>query len=234
LKLLLKRADRIIVTRPGHISPHLSGHIEKVRTVPIGVDTEVFRPLNADRAGDILFLSVLDRYHDFKRLDVLLRAVRIAKRARPEIRLVVGGSGDLVDRYRALASSLGIAENVDFVGYVPAQRLVFYYNSCRLFALPSTDPSRETFGIVVLEALACGLPVVATEIAGAAKEIQETGAGIIVRPCDEGALASAVLSILENEDLASRMGKAGRRLALEKYAWRTVSRRIEQVYRELV
>jgi glycosyltransferase involved in cell wall biosynthesis len=234
LKLLLRSADRIIVTRPGYISACLLGHLQKIRVIPIGVDTEYFRPLNVSRIGDILFISVLDQYHDFKGLDVLLKAVRIAKKTKPDIRLVVGGSGELVDGYRALASSLGIAENVDFVGYVPARRLVDYYNGCKLFVLPSTDPSRETFGIVLLEAMACGLPVVGTDIAGVAADIQEMGAGIIVKPHDEAALAKAVLSILENEDLASQMGRAGRGLALERYTWKAVSRDIEKVYCELV
>ncbi len=234
LKLLLESADRIIVARHGYLSSYLQGYRKKIVVMPIGVDADAFKPCNDEEIGDIFFLSVLDEFHDFKGLDVLLRAVKIVKNKMPQVKLIVGGSGTLVDRYRKLAISLGIAGNVDFVGQIPAERLVDYYNGCRLFVLPSTDPSRETFGIVLIEALACGRPVVATDIAGAADDVQETCAGIIVKPRDEVGLAKAILHILKDEALAKRMGSFGRRLIEEKYSWRSVAWQIEKIYEELI
>ncbi|OPY44820.1 MAG: putative glycosyl transferase [Methanosaeta sp. PtaU1.Bin028] len=231
---LLKAADRIIVARSRFISHYLTGFQDKIETIPMGVNIEALRPLPGARIGDIFFLSVLDEFHDFKGLDVLLRSIKIVKRQLPQVRLVVGGSGTLLDRYRHIASAMGVADNVDFVGHISAGQLADYYNGCGLFVLPSTDPQRETFGIVLIEALACGRPVVATEIAGAADDIAEMGAGIIVKPDDDAALAKAIISILENEDLASRMGRTGRRLAVERYSWKSVARRTERVYRELM
>jgi glycosyltransferase involved in cell wall biosynthesis len=234
LKLLLESADRIIVARHGYLSSYLQGYREKIVVVPIGVDTDAFRPYDAQEIGDIFFLSVLDEFHDFKGLDVLLRAMKIVKKKMPQVKLTVGGSGTLVDRYRKLSTFLGIARNVDFVGQIPAERLVEYYNGCRLFVLPSTDPSRETFGIVMIEALSCGRPVVATEIAGAADDVREKCAGIIVKPRDEIGLAEAILRILKDEALAKRMGFFGRRLVEEKYSWRSVAGHIEKIYEELI
>ncbi len=234
LKLLLKSADRIIVTRGNYMSPLLEGCMEKISIIPLGIDVAAFQPRESPRQGDIFFLSVLDEYHRYKGLEHLLRALKILKQEMPNVRLVVGGSGSLVDYYRSLTESLGLDENVRFTGFIPTKRLQDYYNGCKLFVLPSTDPTREGFGIVPLEAMACGKPVVTTEIAGMAEEIKKSEAGLMVSRGNEAELAEAMLCILENENLAKKMGTSGRRLVEERYSWRRVAEDIEKVYRGLV
>ena len=234
LRLLIKNADKIIVTRKGYLSKHLEGQKEKMAVIPIGVDTRIFRPLVTKKRGDIFFLSVLDEYHEFKGLDVLLGAIRIAKREMPDLKLIVGGEGALKDHYMKVSKSMGLGGNVEFVGPVPQETLAEYYNSCNLFVLPSTDPTRETFGIVLLEAMACEKPVVATEIAGAAEDIKANNAGLVVSPGDKEKLAEAMLCILKNQELATKMGSAGRRMVEEKYNWRRVAEQTSKLYEELV
>ena len=85
-----------------------------------------------------------------------------------------------------------------------------------------------------LEAMACGKPVVTTDIAGMADDIRKSEAGLVVRRGNEGELAEAMLCILENENLAEKMGTSGRRLVEERYSWRMVAKNIEKVYRGLV
>lgn len=234
LRLLIKNADKIIVTRKGYLSKHLTGHKEKIAVIPIGVDTRVFRPLVTKKRGDIFFLSVLDEYHEFKGLDVLLGAIKNAKKEMPDLKLVVGGEGALKDHYMNVSKSMGLCGNVEFVGSVPQEKLAEYYNSCNLFVLPSTDPTRETFGIVLLEAMACKRPVVATEIAGAAEDIKCNRAGVVVSPGDEEKLAEAMLCILKNQELSAKMGLAGRRMVEKKYNWRRVAEQTSKLYEELV
>lgn len=234
LRLLVNSADKIIVTRQSYLSKHLAEQKEKTAVIPIGVDTKSFMPLVTEKRGDIFFLSVLDEYHEFKGLDVLLGAIKIAKRELPDIKLIVGGEGVLRDHYRKVSKSMSLSENVEFVGSVPQETLAEYYNSCNLFVLPSTDPTRETFGIVLLEAMACGKPVVATEIAGAAEDIKESNAGLIVGPGDKEGLAEAMLRILTNQELAAKMGSLGRRLVEKKYNWRKVAEQTSKLYEELV
>jgi glycosyltransferase involved in cell wall biosynthesis len=129
---------------------------------------------------------------------------------------------------------MGLGGNVEFVGSVPQKMLAEYYNSCSLFVLPSTDPRRETFGIVLLEAMACEKPVVATEIAGAAEDIKANNAGLVVSPGDKEKLAEAMLCILKNKELAAKMGLAGRRMVEMKYNWRRVAEQTLELYEELV
>ena len=140
----------------------------------------------------------------------------------------------MLDNYRRMAGSLGIGDNVSFAGFIPSEKLIEYYNGCRLFALHSTDPRREGFGIVPLEAMACERPVVVTEIMGMAGDINECGAGMVARCNDKEALASSMLAILKDDDLAGRMGAEGRKLAIGKYSWRRAAEQIERVYRELL
>jgi len=234
LKMLLKSADRVIVARGSYLSPYLESCREKISIIPVGIDVAAFRPREVSQQGDIFFLSILDEHHKYKGLGHLLRALKILKREMPDVRLVVGGSGSLVDYYARLANSLGLRENVRFAGFVPADQLLDYYNGCRLFVLPSTDPTREGFGIVPLEAMACGKPVVTTDIAGIAEDTKKSGAGLVVSKGDDDGLAEAMLLILKDVDLTCKMGALGRRLVEEKYSWRRVAEQIEKVYRGLV
>jgi glycosyltransferase involved in cell wall biosynthesis len=234
LKLLLNAADRIIVARHSHLPAILEDYREKISIIPVGIDVRMFRQKEVSRLGDIFFLSVLDEYHRYKGLEHLFSSLKMLKREVPDVKLVVGGGGELINYYRQLALSLGIEKNVVFTGFIPADKLVDYYNGCKIFVLPSTDPSREGFGIVPLEAMACGRPVITTDIIGCADNIKRCGAGLVVDCGDEKGLAEAILCILNDETLAKRMGLLGIRLAEEKYSWRSVARQIERVYKELV
>jgi glycosyltransferase involved in cell wall biosynthesis len=234
LKMLLDSTDGIIVTRSSHMSPYLKDHAEKSFIIPVGIDIDVFRPQEVPMKGDIFFLSVLDEYHRYKGLEVLLGAMKILKQEIPDVKLIVGGCGDLVDFYIRVADSLGLKNNVKFAGFISAKQLLNYYNGCKLFVLPSTDPRREGFGIVPLEAMACQRPVVITEIMGMAEDIKKSGSGMVVGCNDKEGLASSMLCILKDETLAKRMGTLGRKLTEEKYSWKKVAEQIEKVYRGLV
>jgi Glycosyltransferase len=237
LKLVLERANRIIITQPNYLasSSYLEKYEDKVEVVPVGVDAEKFRPMNTENEGNTLFfLSVLDRFHEYKGLDYLLQALNTVKEEVPDVKLIVGGEGELLDRYRQVSSSLGLEENVEFVGFIPDDKIVQYYNRCDLFVLPSISAEQEGFGMVLLEAMACGKPVISTDIVGVAKDLKERGAGIIVECRDAKGLAEAILHILQNKDRATKMGAAGRCLVEEKYRWGTVAERVEKVYEELI
>lgn len=234
LKLLLNRADRILVTRPRYVSKRLRGHMDKVRFVPVGVDAEAFTSRKSEAEGDIFFLSVLDEFHRYKGLDVLLDALQTVKREIPDVLLAVGGGGSLLDYYSRQAKSLGLEENVRFMGRIPNERLLDIYNGCKLFVLPSISADQEGFGIVPLEAMACSRPVVVTKIAGVAEDVAKREAGLVVDPGDARNLAAAIISILKDERMASRMGLAARRLIEDKYSWKKVAAQVEMIYREVV
>ena len=108
-----------------------------------------------------------------------------------------------------------------------------WYNRSRIFVLPSTDPALETFGIVLLEAMAAGRPVIATEIAGMAEDIRTGDAGMVVPRNDAGALAGAITTLLSDTVQAEQMGARGRRIVEMGYQWPQIAHRIEEVYKKL-
>jgi len=237
LKILLRRTSKIIVIGPeyANFSRHLKGFEDKIEAIPVGVDLERFVPDGTATDGRTLsFLSVLDRYHRYKGLEDLLFALVKVKRDVPRVKLIVGGGGELLDHYRRLSRQLHLEDHVEFLGFLPEEMLAKYYNRSDIFILPSTSSSQEGFGMVLLEAMACEKPVICTEVAGVAGDVRERGAGLVVEPSNQDELARAISRLLQNGSVARKMGEAGRKLAAEKYGWREVARRVEEVYDGLV
>ena len=219
LPRLLEASARVVATNPRY-SPRLTNPV----CIPWGVDTDSFRP-PAEEPGPPLtvgFLSLLDVHHRYKGLEVLFEALRLL----PDVRLRVGGKGEDAGFYRRRAGELGVADRVEFLGFV--EDLNAFYGGCHVFALPSTD-AREGFGLVLLEAMACGRPVLTTPIVGMAADVERRGAGAVVPPNDPAALAAALRSL---EDRPG-MGRRARKLVEELYTWERVADDYEELFRSL-
>ncbi len=199
LKLLLKRADKIIIIQENYssTSSHLSKYKDKIVVVPCGADVDRFVPSHAPKdENTIFFLSLLDEFHKYKGLEYLLKALTIVKKEIPDVKLVVGGKGSLLEHYKNVTSDLGLTENVEFHGFIPDDKITEYYSRANVFVLPSISSVQEGFGIVALEALACKTPVITTEIVGVSSDLKEENAGLIIPPRDPDSLAAAIIKIL--------------------------------------
>ena len=237
LKSLLNNADKIIITQPNylHSSPYLAKFEDKIVVIPNGVDIEKFRPLSVKKEkNNIFFLSLLDEFHKYKGLDYLLKALKKVKKEIPDIKLIIGGKGVLLDYYKKIAEDLGLKDNVEFHGFIPDEKIVEYYNKSSVFVLPSISSKQEGFGIVALEALACETPVISTEIVGVASDVKKSESGIIVPPKNADELANAIIIILNNIDASKKMGINGRKLVEEKYTWAGIAQMTEKLYKELL
>jgi glycosyltransferase involved in cell wall biosynthesis len=230
LKRLFNHADVIILTRKSFMPQWMHPWREKISIIPIGVDIIAFHPVRKEKDVDVFFLSVLDRFHHFKGLEILFGAVRQVARDWPDLRVVIGGGGSELSHSMARVRELGIESHVRFAGYIPQEQMNDWYTRSRVFILPSTDPSLETFGIVLLEAMAAGRPVITTEIAGAADDIRSWGAGIVIERNNPSALARAIRTLLEDDDRADQMGARGRKLVEKRYQWRDIALQIEAIY----
>ena len=234
LKLLLKRADKIIITQPSYLksSNYLRDYQDKIEVIPNGVDVDKFQPrktFNDDYT--FFFLSLLDEFHRYKGLDYLLKSLQIVKKEIPNFKLVVGGKGVLVDYYKKMAASMGLVDNVEFTGFISDDEIVGYYNQANVFVLPSTSSLQEGFGIVALEALACQIPVITTDIVGVAEDLVAVNGGLVVPPKDVVKLAEAIIIIFKDRELQKEMGKRGRKLVMEKYTWKSVASNMEKLYK---
>ena len=166
LKLLLNKADKIIITQDDYIqSEHLQNYKDKIITIPNGVDTNLFKPTSNEKTpNQIFFLSVLDKFHKYKGLDYLLDSLVKVKNEIPNVKLIIGGQGELLEFYKNKTKELGIEDNVEFKGFLSDEDVIKYYQESELFVLPSISSLQEGFGIVVLEALSCQTPVISTEL----------------------------------------------------------------------
>lgn len=240
LPRLLARCARVVTINPAYAarSPHLSAADPKITCVPWGVDEKLFRPptdggLPLDAPELVLgFLSILDEHHRYKGLEVLLRAVAELRREGRRVRLKVGGAGEEQGLYRNLAAELGIADAAEFLGFIPGPDLPAFYGSCHVFVLPSTDERREGFGLVLLEAMACGRAVVSTPIVGMHGDIRTHETGLLVPPQDPSALAGALRRLDEDRESLAAMGSRGRRLVEDHYTWTSVTDAYERLYLE--
>lgn len=245
--LLIRSADRICVLSRDHAEsvPYLRRALERtperLREMPNGVDSDVFSPgpdsagirkrLGIDDAAVVAaFVATLDRAHHFKRLDIAIEALA---RSRHAPHLVVAGSGELLDGFRRQATAAGVADRVHFLGRLPQPRLPEVLRASDLILLTTEPP--ESFGIVLIEAMACGLPALVTEYPGVRAVVDDGENGILARQGDPAAVAAALDSMIElGAQGRRRMGAAGRAKAEARWSWPSLTDRMDEVYREAI
>jgi phosphatidyl-myo-inositol alpha-mannosyltransferase len=203
------------------------------RIIPNGIDYARFatrlEPIDRfeDDRLDVLFVGRLEKR---KGLEHLLRAWPAVHRAMPNARLLVVGGGRRLDGYRRWVRTHGWGE-VHFVGHVSQHDLVRYYQTSDVFCAPSTG--QESFGIVLLEAMAAGRAIVASRIPGYAEVVEDGAEGLLVEPTSSKALAGALIRTLGDADLRRRMGDRGREKAAA-YDWSRVAGRVLSYYEETI
>ena len=239
LQATLRRASRIIATSGPYCesSPFLRPLTNKCRVVPLSVDAARFETAAPERvaalkqrltrgSGDCVVLSVgVLRY--YKGLHFLMDAM-----AQVDATLVVAGAGPEERRLKDLAQAFGIARRVHFVGHVPDSQLATYYRAADVFVLPSHLRS-EAFGVVQLEAMASGLPVISTALGTGTSVVNQHGVtGFVVPPGDGQALARSIEVLLENPELRRSFGDNGRKRVEQEYTHQRMIESTEAVYRE--
>jgi glycosyltransferase involved in cell wall biosynthesis len=209
--------------------------------IPNGVDVDCFCPdLDGtsvrhrygipDSARVLLFVGSLDRAHHFKGAGYLLRA--FARMGDGETWLLLVGDGDMRLSLVALAAELGVGHRVRFVGTVPHWDLPPFYAASDLVVLPSFPP--ESFGMVLIEAMACGRPVLAHDIPGVRTVVCNGEDGLLVRPGDMDDLVEKMRALLDAPQRRREMGQRGRAKVEERYAWSRIVPRLLKVYEEVV
>ena len=205
----------------GAVSP-VSKCYETGRAVllPPGVDTTAFSPApdRQRRDSTVLYVGRIDRTWRLKGLDVLFRAMALLRFEMPEVRLNMVGTGDAVPLLQRLARQLGIDDIVRWSGALDGRELVEEFRRAGVVVLPSTTES-ESFGMVLIEAMACGRPVIGSDVGGIPFVIRPKIDGLLVPPGDPKALADACLSVLLDPELAEKLGTEGRRRAEERWEW---------------
>lgn len=241
--IYLNAYQRIIATTSvyARTSPTLRKHRSKVRVIPNGVDTNEFNP-KVDPTGvkeryalagykTLIFVGALTPWHAYKGVDVLLYAFAAIAKQCEGLKLLIVGGGSMLNHYRQLAEDMCKDGRVVFTGHVGDELLPSLYAASDFAVLPSRDSS-EGFGLVLLEAMACGKAVIGSDVGGIPEVIDNWKTGVLVAPKDPEALANAIHALYVDDELRNKMGEAGREFALMR-DWSVVADRVSSLYREV-
>jgi phosphatidyl-myo-inositol dimannoside synthase len=223
----------------------LDGHGRRVRVVHLGTDPTWFRPgidvtaarerfALPDRGGR--WIVTVARLQEHKGMDTVIRALPAILARAPDVRYAVAGTGPDRERLESLAQELGLGDRVRFLGGVGDQDLPAFYNLASVYVGASRRAGRlgvEGFGISLVEASACGLPVVAGHSGGIPDAVRDGETGFLVPPEDPAALADAITRLLADTELAGRIGAAGRRAVETYYNWDRVVRDLRAIEAEV-
>ncbi len=243
---LIRAADRVCVLSADHANSvsylRRTGEREpeKLIEMPNGVDAELFSPGDGGAlrvklgipatATVAAFVATLDLAHHFKRLDVAIDA--LARLGDPDVHLVVAGGGELLEGFRNRAKMAGIGERAHFLGAVPHAELPDVLRAADLFLLTTEPP--ESFGIVLIEAMAAGLPAIATDYPGVRAVIDEGDTGLLVPRGDAAAVAGAVGQLVAAPERRREMGERGRAKAIAEWSWPRLVERMDDAYAQAI
>ena len=248
---IMSWADALIAATPAERAQMLwlyQADRRKISIVPPGVDVEHFRPLNRTESKASIgipesqkMLLFVGRIERLKGIETLLRAISRIQLEKPALTenlcvTVIGGNPDEptesdseMNRLKAIAGELDLDALVAFVGARDQDRLRHYYNAAEALIMPS---DYESFGMVALEAMACGTPVIASEVGGLAYLVQDGQTGFHVPVREPDALAARIVTLLETPDVRDAM-RAKARAAAQDYAWPQIASRLLTIFEDL-
>ncbi|MGD0327099.1 MAG: glycosyltransferase family 4 protein [Halobacteriota archaeon] len=230
-KPILDNVAQIIATTESYARTSSVLRDYRYEIVPNGIRLETFDRhflgLNGEkRRHQILFVG---RLSSVKGVDDLVKAAKIVLSQVSDATFVIVGDGEERERLKRLAR--GYEDRIKFCGHISRAALLKLYTSSSALVLPSFT-RLEAFGLVLLEAMACETPVIASKIPGVLDVVGE--GGLLVKPQDPSCLANAILEILENPTNARSMGKKGRRRVEQKYDWKIIAQEILDLYVNLI
>ena len=239
LRRVLERAARIVVSSPrlADYAAELQPFRGKCVVIPFGLDADrvAATPAVAARAAALraaapsFQLLFVGRLVPYKGVSVLLHAL-----ARGRARAWMVGAGPLRQELEAEAGALGVADRVEWLGAVSDEEVAARLHACDAFVLPSVTHA-ETFGMVQLEAMACGKPAISTNLRSGVPWVNRDGeTGIVVEPGSPEALAAAIARLQADPELCRRLGEAGRRRVAQDFTLAAMAGRTAQLYRDVM
>ncbi|MCD4761597.1 glycosyltransferase family 4 protein [bacterium] len=207
---------------------------DKFIEIPFGVDIKRFFPreIIAERSVyELLFVGGLDRAHYFKGLSVFIKALTLLPNDNWRLKIV--GEGNRRKTYEKEIFAAGLGDKIEFLGGVSDEKLPTVYQVADIFVLPSIN-TNEAFGLVLLEAMACGLPVLTSSLPGVRSVFKDGIEGLLAKPGDAHDLSNKIKKLLDNKRLRESMGQAGRELVEKKYTWKLSGEKLLNLYENLL
>ena len=239
---IAQQADLMIASTVDESSELINAYgadASRVFVVPPGVDLSLFQPIDREEArrkigyGPGRLLLFVGRLERLKGVDVAIRALALLRdRNHDDVRLLILGEDSREaeesekDRLKAVATELGVRDRVEFLGSVAHHELPYFYSAADLCVMPSYS---ESFGLVGLEAQACGRPVVGSDVTGLRSVIRDEVSGYLIAGHNPATYADRIGRLLDDPDLARQMGLRGRLLA-QRFSWTRTADRLQQLF----
>lgn len=240
---ILSHADNVTVNSFATAQVVISRYkVANIEVIPMGVDQSEFQPglrdvaLKTQLTGQDFFLLSVGRLVEQKGFQYIIRALPRLNSQAIRTKLVIIGDGPYKNQLINLTKTYRVTDQVIFLGSVSQDQISRYYASADIFIGPSLDlpgQAAESFGVVFLEALASGIPVIATNVGGIGDIIQDNLTGIVVPPADPDAIAAAVKNIIYHPNLVSRFRSTGLKIIKSKYTWVSVADSFSARYKTL-
>lgn len=233
-RYLLNRGDCLVTT-----SEYLAHEVERylnrprdIEVVPWGVDLDLFRPKERKGVSNVVKVGFAKRLHQLSGPDTLLKAFKYAcGMCEKKLLLKIAGSGPLEYQLKEVATQLGLAGSIEWVGWLKTpEELRDFYHSVDMFVMPSR---RESFGLAAVEASASGLPVIASRFGGIPEIVIHGETGLLVDPEDVVRFGEAISLLAGNGDLRLEMGLRGRKRMMEKFDWRDSVESMVKIYNKI-
>lgn len=232
LKYSLRKADMVLSTSRCMAEETNRYTSKKIGITPFGVDTDFFKPL-AKNASDSLVIGTVKTLSPNYGIDLLIRAFAQVVKQNPDkpLSLQIVGDGPEKENLQNLCCELQIQDHVQFLGFIANENLPQIYNGIDIFVALSFS---ESFGVVAIEAMSCGCPVVASDAEGFCEVIKDGETGIIVPRNNPEAAAQAIQALIDNPERRHQMGIAGRQHVQQLYDWNKNVETMKQYYQELL
>lgn len=228
-KLAFKKAKNIIVCSDVMKKEVNKLTDAKVYVMPNGVDCSEIDDINTLKTvkhPSIIYMGLLE---SIKGVDILIKSINVVKKDILDIHLYIAGKGSQEENLRKLTKRLGLKSNIDFLGYISGEEKYSYFKAVDLCVVPSRY---ESFGITILEAMACGKPVIASDV-GNIPSLVDENSGILFESENEKDIAQKIIYLLKNQDLQDRMSLNAEK-RVKEFDWNKIALKTKKIYSELI
>jgi len=239
LRLLVNNSSKTITNSSATFKCSIKAGLnkEKLKIIPFGVDTSFFRPVNVQKDTSIFQILSVGYLIERKGFEYLIRALKEVLKVHNKVHLKIVGSGPLENQIKKLIKDLKLENNVQILSDLSDHKLLETYNSSDLFMLPSITDSQgntEGLGVVLLEAMACKLPVIASNIGGIPDIVHDGETGILVPEKDSMEISQSIIKLIENEDLRENLTFKGYYMVIEYFSWEKIAKDYINIYKKIL
>ena len=232
MKRVIKSADCICSTSMAMKKIIINDYNRKnVNLIPFGVDTNKFIPKIVK--GNGFRIGTIKSIESHNGIDCLLDAAsKLAKDKRySEIQFDIIGKGSLLNQMKEKTKKLGIEKHVKFSGHISHENIEKHYQKLSIFVAVST---KESFGVSIVEAAACGVPAITSNVGGLPEVNNDNKTGFVIQPNDPQTLAELVIKLYNNEELRKELGVNARNMAIQKFDWKTSVQKMIKIYNQYI